>query len=51
MSALPGGLEHLGLVGGAEPVGGLERLVEDPLQLRRAGRDEPLRLLEARRGR
>ena len=35
-SALPAAREHLGLMGGAEPVRGLERLVEDPLQLRRA---------------
>ena len=48
-SAVPGRPEHLGLVRGAEPVGRLERLVEDPLQLRRPGLDEPLRLLEARR--
>jgi hypothetical protein len=35
------------LVRGAEPVGRLERLVEDALQLRRACGDQPLRLLEA----
>ena len=39
-SASPAALEHLGLVGGAEPVRGLERLVEDPLQLRRVLRHE-----------
>ena len=33
-----GGAQDLGLMGGAEPVGGLERLVEDPLQLRRGAR-------------
>ena len=46
---LAGRLEHLCLVRGAEPVGRLERLVEYALQLRRLGRDEALRLLEARR--
>ncbi len=50
-SACPAALEHLGLVRGAEPVGGLERLVEDPLELGRAGLDEPLRLFQARAGR
>src|SRR4051812_36485928 len=46
---LPGGSEHLRLVRGAEPVGGIQRLVQDPLKLRGAGLDEPLRLLQARR--
>ena len=44
-----GRAEHLGLVRGAEPVGRLERLVEDPLQLRRGGGHEPLGLFQRRR--
>jgi hypothetical protein len=34
-------------MGGAVPVGRLQSLVEDALELRGVGRDEPLRLLEA----
>ena len=48
-SAMPAALQHLGLVGRAEPVGGVERLVEDALELRRGARDQALRLLEAAR--
>ena len=48
-SGLPAALQHLGLVRGAEPVGGGERLVEDALELRRLGRDQPLGLLETLR--
>ena len=49
MSALPAASSTCGLVGGAEPVGLVERLVEDALQLRRVRRDEALRLLEPAR--
>src|SRR5690349_10597323 len=45
---LAGRPEHLGTMGGAEPAGRLQRLVEDPLQLRRLGRHDALRLVEAR---
>ena len=52
-----GRLAHRRLVRGAEPVGVLERLVEDPLQLRRLrgdgvlGRLEPARLGQRLHGR
>src|ERR687893_1144566 len=44
---LPRGLQHGRVVGGAEPVGRLQRLVEDPLDPRRVGGHHPLRLLQA----
>jgi hypothetical protein len=42
-------VEHRGLVGRAEPVGGLQRLVEDPLEPGYVRADDALRLLEPRR--
>src|SRR4051794_24222985 len=41
-------LAHLGAVGGPEPLGRLERLLEDPLQLPRRRGDDALGLPEAR---
>ena len=41
-----GGAQDLGLMGGAEPVRGLEGLVEDPLQLRRGARHQALGLVQ-----
>ena len=46
---LAGRLQHGRLVRGAVPLGRLQRLVEDPLQLRRGGAHDPLRLVEPRR--
>src|SRR6478672_10094019 len=43
---LAGGLHHLGAMGGPEPVGRLERLVEDRLQRRGGGSDHALGLFE-----
>ena len=48
-SALAGGREDARLVRLVEPSGRVQRLIEDPLQLRRAGRDELRRRLEALR--
>src|SRR5215208_4028898 len=46
---LAGGVEHGGLMGRAEPVGRLQRLVEDPLDPGRVGADYALCLLQPRR--